>query len=218
MASVIVIVAAGLSIALGGGVVPPERVPTLPSLLGGVPLATPPPTIAATVPPISTPPPTIGATFPPVSTAPPAATNSPTLSQISSPSAGPGIRAERIQIDRLGIDLRIVEGDGIDAPIGKAAHYPGTGWPGSGTNIYIYGHARAGMFLALWDVAVGDQVILTLVDGTQRTYVVAKILPLVPWNAVAYLGATPTEQLTLQTSTSTGPTAPRFIAIAYPAP
>ena len=40
----------------------------------------------------------------------------------------------------------------------------------------------------------------------------------VPWDAVTYLGATPTEQLTLQTSTSYHPTSPRFIAIAYPTP
>ena len=63
-------------------------------------------------------------------------------------------------IERLGIDLTIVEGDGIDAPIGKAAHYPGTGWPGGGTNIYIYGHAQEGMFLSLWDAKKGDEVVL----------------------------------------------------------
>ena len=40
--------------------------------------------------------------------------------------------------------------------MGKAAHFPGTGWPGGGTNIYIYGHAQDGMFIALWDARKGD--------------------------------------------------------------
>lgn len=149
----------------------------------------------------------------------PAATAGP-----GAPTATPGtspagaIRAKRILIDRLGITLPIVEGDGIDAPMNKAAHYPSTGWPGGGTNIYLYGHARKGMFITLWDARKGDEIVLDLVDDTQRTYVVTKVLPKVPWDAIQYLDPTPTEQLTLQTSTSYYPTAPRFIVIAVPQP
>ena len=127
------------------------------------------------------------------------------------------MRATRIRIDRLGIDLAIIEGDGIDAPIGKAAHYPGSAWPDGGSNIYIYGHARERMFISLWKARNGDEIELGLVDGTTRTYVVTKVLPKVRWNAVEYLEPTATEQLTLQTSTSYQPTAPRFIVIAVPA-
>ncbi len=148
----------------------------------------------------------------PTDTSPPSASPSP------SPAAPQGIRANRIRIARLGIDLAIIEGDGVDAPIGKVAHYPGSAWPGDGSNVYIYGHARVGMFLPLWQVRVGDTVELDLVDGTSRTYVVTKVLPKVPFDAVTYLEPTPTEQLTLQTSTSYYPTAPRFVAIAVPAP
>ena len=133
-----------------------------------------------------------------------------------SPALEPGIRANRIRIARLGIDLAIVEGDGIDAPIGKAAHYPGSAWPGGGSNIYIYAHARIGMFINLWQVQIGDTVELTLVDGTTRTYVVTEILPKVPFDAVKYLQPTPTEQLTLQTSTSYYATAPKFVVITVP--
>lgn len=149
-------------------------------------------------------------TVPPTAAVPPPATASP------SADAAAGIRAARIRIDRLGIDLAIIEGDGIDAPIGKAAHYPGSAWPDGGSNVYIYGHARKGMLLALWKVRNGDEVELELVDGTSRTYVVTEVLPRVPWDAVEYLEPTATEQLTLQTSTSYEPTAPRFIAIAVP--
>ncbi len=160
---------------------------------------------AATLPPL----PSSSAIVPPTSSLPP----------IVTPSPSPvGIVARRIQIPRLGIDLRIVEGDGLDAPMNKAAHYPGTGWPGGGTNIYLYAHAQTGMFLSLWQAKVGDQVVLDLVDGTTRTYVVTQVLPKVPYDALQYVAATPTEQLTLQTSTSYTPTAPRFIVIAVPAP
>ena len=51
-----------------------------------------------------------------------------------------------------------------------------------------------------------------------RAYVVDRVLPKVPWDAVKYLRPTETEQLTLQTSTSYHPTSPRFIVIAHPAP
>ena len=125
--------------------------------------------------------------------------------------------ATRIQLPRLGIDLPIVEGDGIDAPLDKAAHYPGTAWPGAGSNIYIYGHAQEGMFLALWDARVGDEIVLTLADGTSVVYRIVRVMPRVPWDAVQFLDPTPHEQLTLQTSTSNTATAPRFVVIARPA-
>jgi len=120
-------------------------------------------------------------------------------------------------IERLGIDLPIVEGDGIDAPMDRAAHYPGTAWPdGTTGNIYIYGHAQEGMFLTLWQAEPGDEVVLELVDGTNRTYVVTEVLPEVAWDALEYTEPTPTERLTLQTSTSDTMTAPRFVVIAEP--
>lgn len=129
-----------------------------------------------------------------------------------------GIRATRIRIPRLAIDLEVVDGDGIDAPIDKAAHYPGTAWPGGVlNNVYIYGHAQEGMFLSLWEAEVGDEVILELEDGTERTYRVIEVLPEVPWDATELLDPTPTEQLTLQTSTSYEPTSPKFVVIAVPA-
>ncbi|MHB8398587.1 MAG: sortase [Candidatus Limnocylindrales bacterium] len=154
--------------------------------------------------------------LPPIPSGPPS--TGPSTSTGPTASTGPGIRATRIVIARLGIDLPIVDGDGIDAPIGKAAHYPGSAWPGGGSNIYIYGHARVGMFLPLWQARVGDVVVLYLVDGTTRSYVVEKVLPTVPWDATTYLAPTPTEQLTLQTSTSYYATAPRFVVIAVPKP
>jgi sortase A len=200
----IVLAAAGVAFVLGGG----------PGGLGG---ATPPPTaqsslVASLAPGAGTPTPSGLSPSAAPGSAAPAASTPPTV------DGEPGIQANRIRIDRLGINLAIVEGDGIDAPLGKVAHFPSSAWPGGGTNIYIYGHARTGMFIRLWDARVGDTVALGLVDGTTRPYVVTKVLPSVPWDAVQYLDPTPTEQLTLQTCTSYYETAPRFVVIAVPAP
>ena len=204
---VIVLAAAGVAYLLGGGT----------ASIGPV-------TAQATASPTPSASPAAGAL---ASSSPSAASSLPTATPGSAATAASpqpttdneaGIRANRITIDRLGIDLAIIEGDGIDAPIGKAAHFPSSGWPGGGTNIYIYGHARVGMFIRLWDARVGDTVQLGLVDGTTRSYVVTMVLPAVPWDAVQYLEPTPTEQLTLQTCTSYSATAPRFVVIAVPAP
>ena len=127
-----------------------------------------------------------------------------------------GIVATRVQVPRLGIDLPVVEGDGVDAPLHMAAHYPGTAWPGGGSNIYLYAHARQQMFQNLWNAQLGDLVYLDLVDGSQRVYQVTKIEPDIAWNDLSVLDPTPTEQLTLQTCTGTQDTDPRFLVIATP--
>jgi Sortase domain len=207
--AIIVIAAAGLSIALSGGV--PGS--------GSTPSSVSSPGVA-----LGTSTPVVGASRSPGASSSLSASTSPLTSGYPGPSVAPasaspaGIRPSRIQITRLHIDLAIVDGDGIDAPIGKAAHYPGSGWPDGGTNIYIYAHARTGMFLSLWDAVVGDRIDLILADGSKRSYVVDKVLPKVPPDAVEYLQPTPVEQLTLQTSTGPDETYPRFVVIAHPTP
>jgi len=201
-----VAIVVGLVIATGGGLGTTAPTPTPGDAQAVSPAFTDLPLVA--VPPTpAVPAPTIGVTVAPTP-----------ASGSASPSASAGVLANRIRIERLGIDLKIIEGDGIDAPINKAAHYPGSAWPGAGSNTYIYGHARKGMFLPLWKAREGDVVELDLVDGTTRTYVVDQVLPKVPWDAMKYVRPTATEQLTLQTSTSYHPTSPRFIVIALPVP
>jgi LPXTG-site transpeptidase (sortase) family protein len=153
---------------------------------------------------------------------PTAPTSQPTLAATATsmaPSRSPGPAgnvAVRVVIPRLGIDLPIVEGDGMAAPMGEAAHFPGTAWPDAHSNTYIYAHAQEGMFLPLWNAKVGDEVRLTLRDSQQRCFRVSEVIPKVPWNDTSYLLPTPDERLTLQTSTSYTPTAPRFVVIALP--
>ena len=126
----------------------------------------------------------------------------------------------RIAIPRVGIDLAIREGDvQRDAveqrtPEGYAFHLPGTGIPGSGVNCYIYAHARTGMFLSLWNVRVGDDVLITRPDGSQLRYVVSEVHPRVPYDDVSWASPSPPDHLTLQTSTGPDTGDPRFVAIA----
>jgi sortase A len=119
-----------------------------------------------------------------------------------------------VRLDRLGIGAPIVEGDGVTVPESAAAHYPGTAWPGDGSNTYLYGHARAGHFLELWQVRTGDLIELDLAGGGVASYRVRHIRPVVPWDALEYLHPTSTEQLTLQTCLTYDDTAPRFLVIA----
>ena len=143
-------------------------------------------------------------------TAVPAPTSAPT------PQPSRGMTATRIVIPRLGIDLPVYEGDGFTAELGKAAHYPTTAWPGSGSLIYLYSHARDGNFIGLWDAEVGDRVDLELEDGSTASYVVSRVDANVAWNDLSKLEPTGHELLRLQTCNSSEETAPRFIVEAVP--
>jgi len=129
-------------------------------------------------------------------------------------AASGALPAHAIRVDRLGIDLPLVEGDGVDVADGVAAHYPGSAWPGEGGNTFVYSHAREGQFLELWGVREGDRVDLDLADGGVATYEVSDIHPVVPWDALEYLAPTGREVLTLQTCLDYADTAPRFIVVA----
>jgi LPXTG-site transpeptidase (sortase) family protein len=185
-----------------------------------VPSAPSPSRTAGTLVGLATPPPGTATPFDPAPTTflPGGPTPTSTFVPIETPPVSVGVVATRIRIDRLQIDLPVVEGDGVDAPLYKAAHYPGTAWPRGGSNTYIYGHAQPKMFLSLWDAKAGDEVVLDLVDGTQAVYIVDQVIPQAPWDDLALLDPTPVEQLTLQTSTSNHATSPRFVVIAHPKP
>src|SRR6266508_800197 len=69
----------------------------------------------------------------------------------------------RVRVPRLRIDLPIAEGvierdiEQQRTPERYAFHLPGSAIPGERGNAYVYSHARAGMFLTLWDARVGDK-------------------------------------------------------------
>ncbi len=124
---------------------------------------------------------------------------------------------------RLGIDLPIAEGDLYrdtveqQTPENFAFHFPGTAIPGVVGNSYLYAHARRGMFLALWNARVGDQVTITTPAGAALKFVVTEVHPRVPPADTSWLQPAGDERLTLQTSTGPNPTDPRFVVIAAPA-
>ncbi len=122
--------------------------------------------------------------------------------------------ATHLRMRRLGIDLPIVEGNGWDAPDDAVAHFPDTAWPGEGSNTYVYGHAREGVLLELWNVRTGDLVEVDMADGSIAEYEVSEIHPLVEYDAFEYLDGTDREILTLQTCLDYAETSPRFVVIA----
>lgn len=165
--------------------------------------------------------------------APPTPTASATTVATSSPPSptesarttqGPRAIPEgyRVQVPRLRIDLPIKEGDvtrDIDnqqTPEHAAFHLPRTAIPGDGSNTYLYAHARTGMFLSLWDAKEGDEVLILTPDGKTLAYVVREVHPRVPYNETSWVLPSPTERLTLQTSTGPNPLDPRFVVVAVP--
>lgn len=108
------------------------------------PLPSPSPTVVTSVAPTNTP----LITFPPLPTeAPPSTSPTPPADRV----------ATRVRIAALDIDLPIVK------PAGGANAYPWCdvamyiqelGQPGQGRAIYLYAHARAGMFLPILDASL----------------------------------------------------------------
>jgi LPXTG-site transpeptidase (sortase) family protein len=129
----------------------------------------------------------------------------------------------RIQIPRLGIDLPIAEGDvarDIDqqkTPESFAFHLPGTSLPGLGSNTYLYAHARAGMFLSLWNAKAGDEIFISTPELRVLKYIVSEVYPRIAPGDVSWVQPTAAERLTLQTSTGPSPNDPRFVVVAVPA-
>ena len=73
------------------------------------------------------------------------------------------------------------------------------------------------MFLALWNVREGDEVVITTPDACELHYVIRECNPRVDPSDVSWAGPSSGERLTLQTSTGPNPGDPRFVVIALPA-
>jgi len=169
--------------------------------------------------PNASPPPDSLVAAPPASLAP-AAPIPPTVGSTAPARTPSAVDQLRISVPRLGIDLPMALGDiqrdvrDGATPENVALLFPTTNVPGTGGNSFIYAHARNSMFLALWNIELGDQVRITAADGTRLNYAVTRIIPQVDPSDVSWLDPSGPERLTLQTST--GPTSafPRFIAVA----
>jgi LPXTG-site transpeptidase (sortase) family protein len=164
-----------------------------------------PATVAATPVPIISVSPTAG----PVGA--PAAESSP----IPSPTA-PAPPGLRIRVPEVGIDLPIVEGDGYNAPLYKAAHYPGTAWPGEGGRSVLYAHARRGMFGPLFGARAGEHIVIDSPGGGVRTYVITQYYAHWPVTDLRWLRPGDHEEIVLVTCTTYNPNDPRIIAVGEP--
>jgi len=134
------------------------------------------------------------------------------------PTASPAqLPGGRVRVPQLGIDLEVIEGDGFNAPLGRAAHYPGMKWPGEGGRSLLYAHARPGMFGPLLSAAVGQRIEFTRPDGTVLRYTVREYYPRWPINDLKWLLPGDHEQLVLLTCTTYNYSDPRVVVVAEPA-
>jgi len=126
-------------------------------------------------------------------------------------------RATTVAIPRLGISLPIVNGT-ANGVISRryAYHYPGTSWPGGGSNTYLYAHAQVGAFVNLKYARIGDLVTLRLSTGRYVKYKVSAKYN-VAWNDDRWLLPTSSERITLQTCLGPYTTSRRLIVVAVPA-
>ena len=181
--------------------------------VAAVPLATPSPSPTATA----------DATTAPLITLPPLASGGP-------PSAIPSIPADRvasrIRIAALKVDLPVIAPTNGYPACNVAMYYddPRLGQPGEGKAVYIYGHARTGMFLPLLTsskVSNGNKMKGMIVevwtnDDQRFLYVITQVLRHVPYDEPFIKPfAAKGEQLWLQTSEGVG-TQPKLQVVAEP--
>ncbi len=148
------------------------------------------------------------------------------------PSADPKRLATRVVIEALRIDLPIIAQPNPAYPSCNVAMYyqlPQLGQPGSGRSIYLYAHARTGMFGPLYERAIlghsggagsliGMVVEVYTSDDFVYEYAISKVLPHVPADSHFLDGplAATSETLWLQTSTGPNGTYPKLQVVAKP--
>lgn len=135
-------------------------------------------------------------------------------------------RAGRIAIPALGIDLPVIgrdvrvpgQGPGRYPPCDVAILHTGFGEPGDGSPIYVYAHARTGMFLPLLEASliddgaglVGQRVLLFRDDGTVFEYAITIVKRHATDFSLAFDGPADAQRLVLQTSEGPAGTVPKL--------
>ena len=148
------------------------------------------------------------------------------------PSSDPHRVATRIVIDALGIDLPVVVQPNSGYPwcnVAMAIDDPRLGEPGQGRSVYLYAHARDGMFGPLYEritlgrgggasSLIGLPVLVYTSDDHVYEYAISKVHPRVPADT-HFLDkpfAVKSETLWLQTSTGHGAELPKLQVEAVP--
>ena len=165
----------------------------------------------------------VSATPSPLITLPPLDSGGPPPVTPSFPS---GRVATRVRIAALKIDLPVISGNSGYPACNVAMYLPDDrlGQPGQGRAVYIYAHARTGMFLPMLTaskVSNGKKMVGMIVevwtnDDQRFLYVVTKVKRHVPYDkAVGPAVVATTEHLWLQTSEGRG-TQPKLQLFAEP--
>jgi hypothetical protein len=145
------------------------------------------------------------------------------------PSGNDGRVATRVVIDSLAIDLPVIAQPDAGYPACNVAMYlqdPRLGQPGGGRAIYLYAHARTGMFLPLLNASkrdhgaglLGDGVSVYTSDDQRYLYSIVRVITSVPSDD-HFLDAPLAESgetLWLQTSTGPDATYPKLRVVAEP--
>jgi LPXTG-site transpeptidase (sortase) family protein len=125
----------------------------------------------------------------------------------------------RIRIQRVGIDLLLVKGDGKTPPVKyeaftypRADHLLADQSPG---NTYVYAHARNGMFWNLHNLNIGDTIEVDYGGGKVNRYRVSELHKSVNWKDFSWLQPTSDDRLTLQTCNGWKDDDPRYIVVAH---
>ena len=179
--------------------------------IGAAPAATPSVGAASGSPSLRLP------SLPPLETAQPGSpAPSPPPSASPTTPPDPNRLATRVVIPDLGIDLPVIAQPDPAYPSCNVAMYyehPRLGQPGSGKAVYLYAHARTGMFLPLLTQAnraggkamIGMLVSVYTSDDQRHVYRITTVLPRVPADSRFLDKAFAAKQETLWLQTSTGP-------------
>ena len=199
-----------------------------------------PPT--SSLPTLTPPPPRTATPAATAATASPEATESPDATATPARTPLPeGVVASQLQIAAVGINVPVKtsqDAETDDFPPADAAFIlSGGAQPGSNTNSYIFAHALEHLFKPLWNVRIGDEVLVQMSNGEVLAYRVTEVRPNTPCadpNAeahpypplalqrageecdVSWLGDAPEERLTLQTSQGFNRNWGELIVIAEP--
>ncbi len=159
----------------------------------------------------------------PLLTLPPIGSGAPTT---ATPSIPADRVATRVRVAALEIDLPVIAPTGGYPYCNVAQYFDDVrlGQPGEGRAVYLYGHARTGMFLPLLEaskVSNGKKMIGMVVevwtsDDQRFLYVITQVRRHVPYDEVFTKPfAADREQLWLQTSEGVG-TQPKLQVVAEP--
>ena len=181
-------------------------------------------------------------------TATAAPTDSPAVSPDATATATPGpspypddVVADQLQIEAVGINVSVLQSQNAETddypPTDSAFILSGGAQPGRNTNSFVFAHALEHLFKPLWNVRIGDEVLVQMSNGDVLRYRVTEVRPNTPCPDpaadahpypplalqragedcdVSWLDDAPEERLTLQTSQGFNRNWGELIIIAEP--